>query len=298
MLLARCLWLALLLAASAGAAPIQVKDDRGQELRLARPAQRVIALAPHLTELVFQVGAGASLVGVSSYSDYPAAAAELPIVGHSGRADAERVVSLRPDLILAWDSGNSRSDVERLEALGIPVFVLEVRRLDEIAAALIRIGRLTGHEPQAQREAAQFRRALQDLRERYRERVPVRVFIEISARPLMTLNGRHLVSDALRLCRGENVFTASTRTLPQMAVQVGVEDVLRANPDVLLISDGLSNVDEELARWRGLKTLDAARHGHIYTVPAALMFRATPRVLAGTQRACQHLDAVRAAARH
>jgi iron complex transport system substrate-binding protein len=152
---------------AAGAQPVAVTDDRGREVKLARPAQRIVTLAPSLTELAFAAGAGGRLVGVARYSDTPREARAIPQVGDAVRVDFERIAVLRPDLILAWRSGNSAGDVERLEQLGYPAYVSEQRRLADIPRQLRAIGALAGTTPAAEQAAADFERKVDALRKRY-----------------------------------------------------------------------------------------------------------------------------------
>lgn len=281
----------LLLATVAARAEVAVTDDAGRVVRLHAPAQRIVSLAPHATELLFAAGAGARVVGVSAFSDYPAAARDLPQVSGGLRLDLERILALRPDLAVGWRSGNAQSDLEKLVALGIPVFFSEPQRLDDLPDTLIRLGRLAGSERAAQTAAAEYRKELAHLRTRYRDRRPVRVFFEVSRQPLMTLNRTHLASDVLALCGGSNVFAASDLIAPE----VSVEAVVLQDPDAILFSDHLGTVESVRDWWGKRAELRAVRSGQIYSVPGDLVLRQTPRVVQGAQRVCEALDTVRAA---
>ncbi|MDE2276887.1 MAG: ABC transporter substrate-binding protein, partial [Burkholderiales bacterium] len=177
---------------TAGArAAVQAVDDAGQRVTLAQPATRIVSLAPNLTELLFSAGAGAQIVGTVAYSDYPDAARRIPRVGDAVQLDLERIVSLRPDLIVVWQQGNSASQIARLRALGIPVYASEPADFDGIASTLRRFGRLAGTAAQADARAAAFEAAVAALRQRYAGLPPLRVFFQIWPRPLMTVNGHH-----------------------------------------------------------------------------------------------------------
>ncbi len=270
-------------------AAIQVRDDAGHRLRLEQAATRVVSLAPHITELLFAMGAGAQLVGVSQYSDYPVQARQLPRIGSGQGLDLERIVALQPDLVIAWQSGNAAHALERLEAMGIPVFRSEPGNLDAIAATLERFGQLTGRVGQAQEAARQFRADLNVLRETYAEASRVRVFMEIWQQPLMTLGGTHILSDALSLCGGVNVFA----TQPQRAFSVDLEAVLAANPEVILASDTAAPESQWRTYWQRWPSLSAVAHGHLFQLSADLLHRPTPRMLQGVARLCAILDQVR-----
>jgi iron complex transport system substrate-binding protein len=270
-------------------AQLVVPDDTGQVVCLPAPARRIVSLAPHATELLFAAGAGKRVVGVSAFSDYPDEARDLPRVSGGMQLDMERILALQPDLVVGWQSGNTRADLEKLAALGIPVFLAEPQRLDAIPDTLLRLGRLAGSEPAAVAAASAYREALTRLRSAYQDRRPVRVFFEIGVQPLMTLNHAHLVSDLLALCGGRNVFAASNLIAPE----VSVEAVLLQDPDVILFSDELGTVAGMRDWWQERAALRAVRAGRVYAVPAELVLRQTPRVLQGARRVCADLDAAR-----
>jgi iron complex transport system substrate-binding protein len=239
--------------------------------------------------LVSAAGAGARLVGVSAYSNYPSRAKKLPVVSSAGRTDFERLLALHPDLVIAWGSGNPGPDVVKLRSLGIPVFVLEPRWLNDIPASLLRIGKLAATPQAAQTAADRFRNSLQALRNRYRHRTPVTVFFQISASPLMTLNGEHIVSHVLDLCGGKNVFA----DLPQLAEPVGLEAIYARDPQVILVSDAVGDPAAVVAQWRKRKGLQAAQHRRVFVVSPDTLVRATPRILEGANQVCRLLDQVR-----
>ena len=268
-----------------------VRDDYGNEIGLQKPASRIVSLAPHLTELLYDAGAGAKLVGADEYSDYPEAAKALPRVGSSAAINIESVLALKPDLVVAWPSAGTERAIERLAALGLPVFRSEPRDLDDIATTLERLGQLAGTSGQASKAANAFRARAEALRRRYSSRPPVRVFYEIWDRPLQTVNGQHVISKVLRLCGGENVFGS----LALLAPEIDPEAVLRLNPEVILGSGSDGTRPKWLERWRAFPGLQAAAKGQIYTVPPDLIQRHTPRLLDGAERVCRLLEGVRGA---
>jgi len=221
--------LGVALGAGAGAA-ITVQDDAGNTITLTKPAQRVISTAPHITELLFAAGGGERVVGVMSYSDYPEAAKRLPVIGSDATIDMERLLALRPDLLVVWQTGNTERQLAQLKSLGIPVFYSEPKRLDEVATSLTRLGQLLGQDATAQAAARDYRQKIAKLSTAYAQRAPVRVFYQIWEKPLFTLNGEHIVSDALRVCGGRNVFGALKVTAPS----VSTEAVLQENPEAIV----------------------------------------------------------------
>lgn len=271
-------------------AQVAVRDDFGNEVRLARPAARIVSLAPHLTELLYAAGAGPRLVGAVEFSDFPPEASALPRVGSDARIDLEAVLALRPDLVVAWPNAGSLRTVERLAELGLPVFRSEPRELDDVARTLQRLGRLAGSEAQAERAAAAFRARAAALEKRYGGQRKVRVFYQIWDRPLLTVNGDHLISKVIGLCGGENVFAG----LPLLVPEVDREAVLRADPAAIVASGSNDAQPQWLEMWRPFPGLAAAARGQLYAIPADLIQRQTPRILEGAERLCGMLEAARA----
>jgi iron complex transport system substrate-binding protein len=277
----------LLAVAPAAWATVTVTDDTNQTITLPAPAHRIVSLAPHATELLYAAGAGAYLVGVSEYSDYPPQASSIPSIGGSAALDIERIVTLKPDLVIAWSSGNSPAQVAKLRGLGIPVFETEPRDFATIASTLEKFAHLAGTDPVGRAAAKAFRTRLDAIAAAYRQRPPVRVFYQIWRAPLMTLNDEHLVSQALRLCGGENVFGK----LPQLAPTVSAEAVLQENPEVVIAGGG--KADDMFAQWGRFRNMAAVARGNLFSIDADSISRAGPRVLDGTEALCKYLDAAR-----
>ena len=262
----------------------------GQTLVLDAPAQRIVSLAPSLTELAYAAGAGERLVGAVVYSDYPAPARRLPAVGNANRIDLEAVLALQPDVVLAWGSGNPPAQLARFRQLGIPVFIAEPHSLDDIALLLERIGVLAGTRARADQAAREFRTRRDALRAQYSDRPVVRVFYEVWHRPLMTVNGEHTISAVIRLCGGRNVFA----DLPQLSGQVTLEAVLAADPEAIVAGGGTDAARPGwLGHWQRWPRLRAVRNAHIFHIPPDLIHRHSPRILDGAERMCELLEQVR-----
>lgn len=270
-------------------ADIVVTDDTGAEIRLRQPAQRVIALAPHIAETLFAAGAGDRLVGTVDYSDYPEAAKKIPHVGSYVRIDMEAVLALKPDLVIGWQSGNSPAHLEKLKQLGFPVFITQPNHIEDVARDLDRYGQLLGSTEGA-RAAAAFRARLAKLRERHAGRPTVRVFYQVWKDPLTTIAGKQIIGDVIRLCGGENVFAS----LDQMAPSVSVEAVLAADPEAIVASGMGDARPEWLDDWKRWPQLTAVARDNLFFVPPQLIQRQTPRLLDGAERLCQQLDRARA----
>jgi len=274
-----------------GQESVAVRDDYGHPVRLLGPAKRIVSLSPHLTELLYAAGAGAQLVGALEHSDFPPAARALPRVGSDAGIDIEAVLALRPDLVVAWPNAGSRRAVDRLAGIGLPVFRSEPRELDDIATTLERLGVLAGTVDESTAAAASFRARSSALQKAYAGRTAVRVFYQVWDRPILTVNGDHVISKVLKLCGGENVFA----DLPVIAPEVDREAVLRADPAVIIASGQDTVRPAWLDAWKAFPGLDAAARGHLYAVAPELIQRHTPRLLQGAEQVCQLLDKARTA---
>lgn len=270
-------------------AEIVVSDDTGRDIRLAEPARRIVSLAPHITELLFAAGAGDRVVGVVAYSNYPEEATRIVQVGAYNSVDLEAIAALTPDLIVAWETGNPDAQLGKLEALGIPVFMNEPRSLGDVADSLERLGRIAGTETVAASAASAFRARQEDLAKHFAGETKVRMFYQIWDQPLMTVNDKHLISDVIRLCGGENVFGS----LSALAPRVGVENVLAANPEVIVASGMGASRPEWLDQWRQWPELAASRHDNLFFVHPDLIQRHTPRILDGAEQLCGFLERAR-----
>lgn len=272
-------WLCLLLAVPAQAATVRLLDDAGQTLEFVRPPQRIIALTPHLTELLFAVGAGSQVVGVDSASDYPEAAQALPRVGGYSRINFERVLALKPDLVIAWVGGNRAADIHGLKKMGVPVLHTQAVRLDDVARLLRLIGRASGHAEAGNAAARTFSAQLVSLQASAGRQPPVDVFYQVWDRPLMTVGGTHWISDALTLCGARNVFA----DLRGPAPVVSREAVLQRAP--ALIVGGVDAPD--MARtWQPFASLPAVKNHAFVRVNADLLHRPTPRLIEGVTELC------------
>ena len=280
--------LLLIMQARAVYAGIALSDDRGRQMVFAVPAQRIVSLAPHLSELLFAAGAGAKLVGTVAHSDYPEQARKLPVVGDSASLDIERILALKPDVVLAWLSGNPPGEISKLEQLGIRVLVTEPRSLGRIAEQIVLFGRLAGTEQAADAAAAQFRRDVEVLRRAYQGRRKVSVFYQVWHEPLMTVNGNQVISEVIALCGGENIFAGSNVLVPN----VSLEAVLAADPEVI-VTGSEQSAAQDLNDWRQWRQLRAVRNGDLLAIPPDDISRPTPRLLNGARRLCAQLDHVR-----
>ena len=270
-------------------AAVSVVDDGGATLRLAQPARRIVTLAPHLAETVFAAGAGDKLVGTVEFSDFPEAVKTLPKVGGYSRLDLEAIAALKPDLIIGWSSGNAPAHIEKLRALGLPVYISQPNQIGDVASEIERIGILAGTGSVGHAAATRFRERLADLQKRYSSRPTVRTFYQIWKEPLMTIGGNQIISDVVRLCGGENVFGK----LETMAPTVTVEAVIAAGPEAIVASGMNAARPEWLDDWKRWTSIIAVARDNLFFVPPELIQRHTPRLLDGAERLCQHLETAR-----
>jgi len=295
--LALAIFIGYAVAAAADAAAVTAVDDAGRSVVVDRPPARVVTLAPSLAELVFAAGGGRSLVGVSALSDYPDEARAIARIGDAGRIDVERVLALKPDLVLVWQRGNVGREIEQLERAGVRIFQLEPQRLDDVARAIERLGVLLGHEGEATRRAAELRTELARLRAAHANAAPVRVFYQVWQQPLMTVNRRQIIGDILDVCAGRNVFADLAPLVPT----VSTEAVVAADPEAILTASEQGGAvawrrdpdASAFALWRRQSRMVAVRRGWLYTLDGDLISRQGPRIVDGAAAVCALLDEVR-----
>ena len=283
-------WILLLLpfVVANALAAISVQDDVGNLVRLGSPAQRIVTLSPHAMELVHAAGGGNRIVGNSSYSFYPRIARAIPEVCDNRQVDVERVLALRPDLVVAWRYGVSSRQVEQLRAGGIAVFTSDPKKLDDIPDSVVRLAKLLGTDKHARGEAQKMRRKLAELASRYARRSGVRVFYQVSERPLYTLSDRHIIGEAIRLCGGTNVFGA----MPTVAPQVSLESVMAKNPQAI-VSTNVEPDGHGAGFWRRYPVIDAVRRNKLLSLSPDLLDRPGPRMIDGVQTLCEAIDLAR-----
>lgn len=281
--------LCALLCALSSRAQVSVQDDSGHTVTLAAPAQRVVSLAPHLTEMAFAVGGGQAVKAVIRYSDHPAAARTLPVVGDAFALDFEAIARLKPDLVLVWASGLNERHRERLRALGLTIYESEIRHAVAIPDTLRRLGALFGHSDEGAAAAARFERDWQTLRERHAGKPALRVFWQLWQDPLMTVNRRHLISEAIEICAGVNVFGA----LPLLTPTVSWEAAISADPQLIAASGRAADATQDFARWRRFTQVSAVRRDHFVHIDGDLIGRMGPRFVQGASALCDAIERAR-----
>lgn len=277
------------LTSTSAHAAITVLDDAQRAVTVDKPAQRIVSLAPHITEILFEAGAANNIIAVTDYSDYPEAAKKLPSIGNIFALDLERLLSLKPDLVIVWGTGNAKILANKLRSNHITVFESEPHNFEMVATSIERLATLAGTESTGKTNAQKFRQRLDNLRKTYQlptGAAPVSVYYQMIRRPLMTINDTHMVSDMIRLCGGKNVFGQ----LKELSSTITNEAVLAANPDVILGSG--ENIDS-MADWKQYPILTAVKKNNFYAVKGDWLNRAGPRILDGTEALCKHLATAR-----
>jgi len=283
------LLLALVASSFTAGAAVTATDDAGNVVTLAQPARRIVSLAPHATELLFAAGAGTRVVGVVAHSDYPPEARALPRVGDANALDLERIYALAPDLVVAWPY-TMPTQLATLRARGATTFVSDPKSIAAIAADIEALGTLAGTEAAARANAAALRARLETLRARYASAPAIGVFYEVWNEPLQTIGGAHLISQAIALCGGSNVFGAQTLAAPS----VSFEAVVAARPEVIVGGSDDGSRPKWLDQWKRLPDIPAVRYDNLFVANGDLLHRSGPRFVAGVEALCAALDAARA----
>ena len=277
-----------MIAGTAGSASVTATDDAGHAVTLARPAQRIVSLAPHATELLFAAGAGARVVGVVAYSDWPIEARRLPVVGDATALDLERIVALAPDLVVAWPY-TMPAQLAALRSRGAAIFVSDPKSIAGIAGDVEALGALADTGAAAFAAAASLRARHEALKVRYAGAPPISVFYEVWNEPLQTIGGRHLISEAIAQCGGTNVFGALTLPAPT----VSVEAVVAARPEAIVAGSDDGRRPAWLDQWLRWNSVPAVRYGNLFVANGDLLHRSGPRFVDGVVALCGQLEQAR-----
>ncbi|RBP48596.1 cobalamin-binding protein [Arenicella xantha] len=268
---------------------ISVTDSTGALVTLPQAAQRVVALAPHIVENLFSVGAGDELVGVVAYSDFPEAAKKLPLVGGYSNTNLEKIVELAPDLIIAWESGNASDGINRLRELGFTIYLDQPDNLEDVAKSLRDFGILTGHAERGELAATDFLQKIAAARAATSNKSTVSTFYQVWNDPLQTINGSHIISDAIELCGGQNIYADE----PMVAPVINIESIIERDPQAIIASGMSSSRPEWLDEWQQWPSLTAVQQDNLFFVDPDHIQRHTVRILLGIAAICQQLDSAR-----
>ncbi len=267
---------------------IEVTDDSGKVIKIEKPAQRVITLAPHLTEMMYAINEGNKIVATVSYSDYPEQARQIPRLGSYENVKLESILAYQPDLILAWNSGNNMDQLAEMERFGLTVYRDFPKTIEDVAKTLKNIGALTGSKS-SNRLAREFLDNLSGLKKKYRNREKIKVFYQFWDNPIYTVNGQHFINDVLNVCGLENVFS----DLAQLSATVNREAIIKANPD-MIIAAGMDGVHTDwIEKWKKWPEITAVKINNLFTINPDLLHRHTPRMLIAAREICLYADQAR-----
>lgn len=283
--------LPVIFALAPAASAVEVIDSLDRTVALTQPAKRVITLAPHLVENLYSAGGGEHIVATVSFSNYPDAAKNLPLVGSFNAFSLEQIIAMEPDLVLMWGSGNGLQALDQLQQLGLPVYVDELRSLQDMYQSIRNLGALTGFAAAAEQEATRLESGFAILRNNHRALEPLGVFYQIWHEPLQTLNGDHLINEVIELCGGSNIFADAVSLAPK----VSLESVLDRNPEVIVASGMSETRPAWLDNWKRYPQLNAVKQKALFAIDPDQIQRPTARLLDGATELCYQLDTVRRA---
>ena len=275
------------LVSGTASAQLSIRDDLNRVLIVKHAPTRVVTLAPFLTEMLYAVGAGDLAVGVDEHSDYPPQVFSVPKVPTGAGFSIERIAALKPDLVLAWRDGIKPADVERMSAAGATVFVASAKQLDDVPRLMQLLGTLTGRNPSA--AIAEFEARLAKLRHDYAGKHKLTTFLEIWNRPLTTVSSEHFLTEALEICRAENVFS----DLRGVAPKVSIRELEDKNPYVIVGAGSASSLVEFRQNWVVRQSLSAVKSERLVFIPDETLARVTPRTPEGIAKLCVDLDNIR-----
>ncbi len=254
----------------------------------AEPAQRIIALSPHLVEQLYSIGVGDKIVGTTEHADYPHQARSIPRVGNYAQLQVEKILALKPDLVLAWTDGNPPADINKLRQFGLNVVDSNPLLLTDIAKELRVLGQLTGAEDKAEQQAQWMEKGLAELRQRYSTQQKVIVFYELWQQPLSTVAQKAWPQQQLELCGASNPFAKAVGDYPQ----VSIEHVVASQPQ-LIIQPVSVNEPRTLLDWSRWPAIPAVKYQQFSQPNSDLVHRTTSRMLQGVRQLCADIDKAR-----
>lgn len=255
--------------------------------------QRIITIAPHLSEVVEAAGGANRLISVSAYSNFPESTKKLPITSDARSIDLEKMKSLRPDLIIYWRGGTPESQIESIKKTftSIQVVSVEPKKLTDIANDIEIIGKLLGTETIAKKNADAFRAQITELKHQYqnKNKRKVRVFYQVWAQPLMTLNQDHLIADIINICGGEQLFAKEKLLVPT----VSREAVVKANPEIIFTAVDTQQMKTDWSMWSSIPQLAATQKRAFIDIDGDMISRPSTRIMQGAKKICSEIDKIR-----
>ncbi|MDY6971333.1 MAG: cobalamin-binding protein [Thermodesulfobacteriota bacterium] len=257
------------------------RDALNRTVVLNSPPVRIVSLAPSLTEILYCLGLGDRIVGVSQFSCYPPEATSKPRVGSYNDLNVERIITLDPDLAIGTVDGNREGEIRFLEQAGIPVYIVNPRNVIEAIVTIKTLGDLCGVGEKAEELSSRLNRRVNHIFEKTKPLTRPLVFLQINLKPIMTVNRNTFHHDVIRLAGGENMAQDEPVTYPR----ISIEQVLLKNPDIIIISCMEQGGRFERARekWLKWKDVPAVKQGRIHLVDSDLLDRPSPRIVQGLE---------------
>ncbi len=250
---------------------------------------RIIALAPHIVESLFEIGAGAQIVGTTDHADYPTEAENIPLVGNHARLQIERIVELAPDMIIAWKTGNPVDDLNRLRRYNIPIVYSNPVLLDDVAEEIRSYGQLTGRVEKAEHIAANYLTKLHQLQHTYANKTPITTFYELWPTPLRTVANNAWPQQQLTVCGAKNPFGNLAQDYPQ----VGLEQVVVSQPQVIIQPNQHAAQTQDTLHLQKWQEIPAVQHNFIFHPNPDKAHRMTTRMLDELALLCENIDKAR-----
>lgn len=264
-------------------------SDQQPEAVTDKKIERIIALSPSSTEMLFDIGVGERVIGTVEYADFPDAARNLPRIGNYAGLNIERIVALEPDLVVAWKSGNKQSDLEKLESLGLPIIYIDPKTMPAVRDDIRRLGEAVGEEALGTAAAARFDEKYLSLRQQYGNKAYIRVFYQLSSQPLRTVGADSWVEALIHDCNGDNIFASADAPYPV----VSLESIIVKDPEVIILSSHTSAVDSRDAIWERWPNISAVKSGAMIPINSSTLLRAGPRAVEGMALLCEAIDGAR-----
>jgi len=249
----------------------------------------IIALSPHIVEMLYDIGAGEQIIGTTSFADYPEQAKSIPIIGNYLRLQIEKVISLQPDYIIAWKSGNPSDDLARLKQLGFTIVYSQPNSFKDIAKEMREFGRLTGHKAQAETTAQQLLNDLDKITRQYQNKEPITVFYELWSRPLTTVAQGSWPQQLLNICKAKNPFEHATASFPQ----INIEKILLSPVQLIIQPLSINQTDKEAFNWQDWQIIPAVANKQIIQPNADAIHRMSIRSLKELTKLCADIDKTR-----
>ncbi|MGJ8692279.1 MAG: cobalamin-binding protein [Thalassotalea sp.] len=264
-------------------------QEKSPEVKIAK--QRIVALAPHIVEMLFDIGAGQQIVGTVEYADHPEAAKAIPRIGGYYGLQIEKVLTLQPDIVFAWKNGNKKVNLEQLARLGIKIIYSDPKDIGDVATELRYFGQLLGKSAQAEIAADLFEKKLANIRQQYLNQPSVKVFYQLWPQPMMTINKNTWIHQLLSVCQADNVFADNSTDYPQ----ISIENVMVAQPEIIIIPEEKSKKVQPKIEWHKWPEIPAVKANAFIHANADLLHRFSTRMLTGLEILCSDIENTRSA---